>query len=310
MKFLKVLALSLLSFLLFLSLSIFGLVLTLNHTILSADFVVSQLDRLDISALAEEFLSQQSGEGISQEEDYLLWAFLRASDDIIADLEPWIKEQVRTAIYPSYDYLLGESQSLSLVISLEPARESVRDALWQVVLESPPPELAVLPPAELEQKFNESWDEFWDELWGNITEESPFLEFTGSSLSLETPELLEQPRQYISYFQTSYGVLIGFILLLILGIVLINRQVRGATRELGIIFATYGALEYLGIFIIKNLAGTQLSQLNIPPPLQAWLPQLLGGFLTPLEIFSICLLVAGAALIIVSFVYKPRQLSY
>jgi len=59
MKVLKGLALSLLSFLLFLSLSIFGLALTLNLTILNPDFTVSELDRLDIPSLTKDLLSQQ-----------------------------------------------------------------------------------------------------------------------------------------------------------------------------------------------------------------------------------------------------------
>jgi len=408
MNFLKGLAISFLSFLLFLSLTVFGLALTLNNTVLSADFVTSQLDELDISslveeaisqqspeeelpeelktalidaitklepvvkeqvtaaiypiydyllgkspsldladtlydtilipdlivslldeldipALAEEVISQQAGEGVSQEEDYLLWAFLEASDDIIAELEPWIKDQVSAAVYPIYDYLLGESQSLSLVIPLEPVKESIRDALWQVILESPPPELAGLPVAELEQEFNTDWDEFWNELWGNITQESPQFEFTGSSLSLETPaevaeikaeitealaegeEALEQAREYVGYFQTGYGILIGFMILVILGIVLINREVRSTTRILGLTFLTYGVLELVGIFIAKNLAKTQIVLSDMPSSIQVWLPQLFDSALAPLQTLCIVLIVAGVALLVVSFIYKPRQ---
>jgi len=292
MKFLKVLTISLLSLLLFLSLSIFGLVLTLNHTILNPDFIVSEVDELDISSLVKEFLTGE----IPQEEPYLA----EVLDNTIADLEPWIKEQVNAGIYTSYDYLLGKSESLSLVISLEPVKDSLKDNLREAILKSPPPELEGATPAVVELYINEAYQNI-DELL------PPRFEFKESSLGPEVLAQLDQVRQAIGYFQLGYKLLIGLIVLLILGIILINRQVRGATRELGIIFTTYGALEYLGIFIIKNLAGTQLPQINIPPLLQARLPQLLNGLLTPLEIFSICLLGAGVALIIVSLVYKPRQ---
>jgi len=67
MNFLKGLALSLLSLLLFLSLSVFGLALTLNQTVLNPDFIVSEIDRLDISSLAEEFISEE----IAPDEGYL-----------------------------------------------------------------------------------------------------------------------------------------------------------------------------------------------------------------------------------------------
>ena len=292
MKFLKGLALSLLGFLLFLSLSIFGLALTLNYTILNPDFIVSEVDELDISSLVEEFLSEE----IPQEEPYLA----EVLDNTIADLEPWIKEQVNAGIYTSYDYLLGKSESLSLVISLEPVKDNLKDNLRKAILESPPLELEGASPAEIELYLDEAYSEI-DEML------PPRFEFNVSSLDPEVLAQLEQARQYIGYFQLGYKLLIGFILLLILGIILIHRQVKRATREIGIIFLTYGVLEYIAIFVTKYLAGTQLTKLDMPAQLQTLLPQLLSNFLAPLEIFSICLLVVGVALIIVSFIYKPRQ---
>jgi len=138
MKFLKGLALAILGFLLSLSLVVFGFALTLNQTILNPDFAVSQVDRLDIPSLAEEMLSEQ----IPPEQEFLV----EVVNDTIAEQELWIKQQVSAGIYSFYDYIEGRSESLSLVISLEPVKESFRDNLWQAVSESPPPELASLPP--------------------------------------------------------------------------------------------------------------------------------------------------------------------
>ena len=53
MKFLKGLAFFLLTFLLSLSLSVFGLVFMVNSTILNPDFITSELDRLDVSSVVE-----------------------------------------------------------------------------------------------------------------------------------------------------------------------------------------------------------------------------------------------------------------
>ena len=295
MNFIKGLTLSLLSFLLFLSLSVFGFALTLNYTILNPDFVVSELDRLDISSLAGELLSQQ----IPQEGEFMA----EAIDDAIVDLEPWIREQASTVIYSGYDYLMGKSENLSLVISLEPMKESLRDNLREVFLQSLPPELQGLPPAEIERYFDEFYRDFAEEIPSTF-------EFTESSLPPDVLAGLEQAKQSIGYFQLGYKALIGFMLLLILGIILINRQVKGATRALGITFLTYGVLEYAGIFATKYFAGTQLGQLDIPTQLQTWLPQFVGDFLAPLEMFSISLGIAGVILIIVSIAYKPRQTAF
>ena len=121
---------------------------------------------------------------------------------------------------------------------------------------------------------------------------------------------LEQGRQVISYFQLGYKLLIGLILLLILGIVLINRQVKGVTRRIGSTFLSCGVPWYAGILVAKYFAETQLAQLDVPSYLQGWLSQLLDNFLAPLEMFSLGLLISGVVLIVVSFVYKPREPSY
>jgi len=300
MKFLKGLALAVLGFLLFLSLSVFGLVLTLNQTILNPGFVASQVDKLDIPSLAEDILSEEIP---PEAEEFMDEIMTEVANDTVADLEPWIKQQVSASIYSFYDYLEGRSESLSLAISLEPVKESFRDNLWKAVSESPPPELAGLPPAEIEQALNEFWSEFSEQIPSTF-------EFDEALLGPEVMAQLEQARQIVGYIHLTYNVLIGLILLLILGIVLINREVKGATRKIGITFLSCGIPWFVGIFIAKHFAGTQLTQLEMPVYLQTWMPQFLNDLLAPLVMFSIGLLIAGVALLVVSFVYKRRQTEF
>jgi len=292
MTFLKGLALTLLRFLLFLSLSIFGVALMLNLTILNPHFAISELNKLDIPSIAKDFLGQQ----IPQDEPYVT----EIIDNTITDLEPWIREQARDSIYSSYDYFLGRSESLNLEISLERPRDSLKDNIREAILLSPPSELAEAPTALIELYISEA-QQYVDEVI------PPTFEFNENSLSPGVLSQLIEVKKAIGYVQLTYKVLIALIVLLILGIVLLKRKVRGATRELGIIFITYGAIEYLGIVIAKHLIGTQLLQFSALPSLQTWLPQLIKDLFVPLEIFSLSFLVAGIALIVVSFVYKPRQ---
>ena len=112
MKILKGLAIGLLSFLLFLSLSIFGWVFTLNSTILNPDFITSQLDKLDVSSLAEEFISEQA-----DEEDFLE-ELESGLIDTITKLEAPVKEQLGAAIGETYDYLLGRKETPDLRATL------------------------------------------------------------------------------------------------------------------------------------------------------------------------------------------------
>lgn len=299
MKFLKGFGLFILGSLLSLSLLLFGFALTLNLSVLNPDFVASQLEEIDIPLLFEETFSEQ----VPQEHDYLSEMVAEVANDTIIDLEPWLKQQASAAIYAFYDYIEGESQYLSAEIPLDTVKESLRDNLWQAVLASPPPELSWLPPAEIELAFNQFWSEFSEEIPST-------LELDESLLGAEVMSHFEQAKRYVSYFHIAFYALIGFILLLILGIVLIYREVRGSTRQIGIISLTCGIVSFVGPLIINSIAGSQLAQQGIPTYLQEWLPQLIKDALMPLEIYGIGLMAAGVILIIVSFVYRRRDEYY
>lgn len=293
MNVLKGLALGLLIFLLVLSLPIFGVAFLLNQTILNPGFVSSEINKLNVPLLAEELLREQIPEEDFPEEfgDVLV--------NTITDLEPWIQQQVTDGVYSSYDYLSGKSQTLSVVIPLEPVKESLKDNLEEVILQLLPPELAGASPAQIELFLNELYEQI-DELLPAT------FEFSQASLSPEVSAQLEMARQYIGYFQLGYKFLIGFMLLLIVGIALIDRQIRSTSRKLGIILLPEGVLMLVGVFVVKYLAETQIAQFGIPPYLQEWLPQLVSDFVAPLLMLSIGLLVGGVALLTFSFVYKRQ----
>ncbi len=298
MKFVKGLALSLLSFFLFLSLSILGWAFMLNSTILNPDFIVRELDKLDVYSLASEFLDEQI---LQFEVDARYKPYVtKVLDDTLADLEPWIKEKMNDTIYTGYDYFMRRSQRLHLAISLEPVRDSLKQNLRETVLASPPPELQGLPPGAIELLLNELSRQIDEQI-------PPNLDFDQATLDPETVTTLEQIRQSIGHFQLGYKLLIGFILLLILGITLIIREVRAATRDLGITFLTCGVIIYLGNLAIKYFVQVSLTQLPLPTQLQTLVPQLLSDSLVPLDMYSIGLAAIGILMLIVSFVYKPRQ---
>jgi hypothetical protein len=296
MKFLKGFALFILGSLLFLSLSTFGIAFMLNQTILNPEFIVSQVDKLNITSLAEELLSQQIPAEAEEFEEYVG----EVIGNTIDENEQWMKDQASDAAYVFYDYLEGRSQSLSLTVSLEPVKTSLRNNMWQAFLDSLPPELEGLPQAEIEQYFNDYYQQ--------ISEEIPStFELNEASMPPEVRGMLTQTRQIIDYFNLSYTALIGLILLLILLIIIVNREVRGSTRVIGVNFLTCGALSFIGVFAVEKLFAPLLAQANMPPYLQTWLPQLLNDTLAPLEMYSMVLAGVGIVLLIVSFAYRPRQ---
>ncbi|MBA7614511.1 hypothetical protein ES703_21776 [subsurface metagenome] len=110
MTFFKNLAVSLFSFLLFLSLAIFGLAFTLKSTALNPDFVTSELSRLEVSSLAEEFIYIETPTELPKLNETIY--------ETISSIEPLVKEQLSSAIHSVYDYLLGETQNPDLVLVL------------------------------------------------------------------------------------------------------------------------------------------------------------------------------------------------
>ena len=170
-----------------------------------------------------------------------------------------------------------------------------------------PPELASLPQSEIDAAFNQIYRDIFGQIPSTI-------DISEEMMGPEVMTTLEQVREYVSYIQIAYKALIGFMLLLIGLIVLIHRQVRGSTRQIGITFLVYGIPAYVSIFFIKNYAMGYLTQLtgqqNLPASLQAWLPQLVNDLLAPMQMFSLGLLIGGVVLLVVSFVYKPRVPSF
>jgi len=287
-------AIGFLGFLLFVSLSAFGFGFWANRTVLNPDFVISQLDRLDVPSLAEGMLIEQIPEEMEFMAEYV--------DDVVNDLEPWMREQVSTAVYAGYDYLLGKSESLSLVIDMGPMKQSLRDSAWQAFLASPPPELQGIPPALVEPYFDEYYGEFSEQIPATV-------EINESMIGPEIMARLEQARRYIGYLQLAYRVSIGAMIAIIVGLVFLHREVRGATRSIGVPCLTCGISTYVSTVVIKYFAGRQVAQFGLPAQLQAWLPQFLSDALAPLQMLGIGLMVAGTALLIVSFVYKRHQAS-
>ncbi len=288
------------------------LALTFRNSFLGTDFIVSIVDKLDLAPLAKEFLTNQLAKDIPAEYKKYLNDSL---DGIVLELKPWITEQVKIATDPVLDYLLGKSQTLNIVISLEPAKEIVKNNIKEAFLKSPPPEFAAVPPAELAQYFDQFYQGFSSQIPSSFDINESLI---GTDVPVEIAQglsqaegQLEQARHYIGLFRVAYIALIAFMLLIVAGIILINRQVKAATRGLGTTFLTYGAFEYAGILIARYFE-TKYSRIwlpapEVPPALATWIQQLMNDLIAPLAWLSLGFIIVGIALIVVSFVYKPRQ---
>lgn len=127
MKILKGFTISLVSFLLFLSLATFGIVLTLNNTILNPDFVISEMDKADLYTVVEEQITEQ----IPSDPDIDKY-LTPAVNDTLTQLKPWVKDQAKQALYTAYDYLKGKTDTLNIVIPTAVIEQALQDNTWKV----------------------------------------------------------------------------------------------------------------------------------------------------------------------------------
>ncbi len=156
MNFLKGLGTFILSFLLFLSLTVFGIAFLLQSTLLNPDFIVDQVDRIDVSDLAHEFTEEMVAEDLPDEALFLQDAVF----DVIDDQEPWLKEQLHYAIYTAYDFFLGETDTLEITIRLDSVKEDLKESIWEALNEQLSTWLPDIIQHELSPYIEENFDEY------------------------------------------------------------------------------------------------------------------------------------------------------
>jgi len=276
-------------FILVIALVTLGIVITINHTILNPDFVISELDKLDTySIIADEVKNQ-----VPREEPYMA----QVVDETLAELEPWLREQTITAVNSGYAYLKGEEE-LNIVIPLEQVKTSLKGNLAQAIRESPPPELEGLPPAQIEA--------FISQACAQIDRQIPQqIEINEALLGPQIVTQLHKAREIIGYIEIGYKALIGLAVLLILIIALIQWwRVKPITRYVGISFTTAGVPSLVAAIVARHF-DFQAIPFDIPPEVAAKLRQLISDCAYPLQIYSVGILIVGIGLIVLSVKLKP-----
>lgn len=358
MKFLKGLVTGILSFILFLSLTVFSIAFVLHGTVLSPDFVSSQVDKIEISKIARDIAEEQIGKELPQGATFLK----DVTYEVITKQEPWIKEQLHQAIDTGYDFFLGKSNKLIITVSLVDLKKNLNDSLWQtsedylkkqlagksdteisrylqdIIKQIPddtlPPELAVLPAdvrnAAIEQYLRESAGQksivnfppeityqienvakqYFDKYLADFVKEiHDTYTIDESSIGSNTMDAFFQVRKGIGYFQTYYYWLIVLMIVLAALIFLVNMNIRATARALGVNLCIFGALDLIGVILTMTLSPMQYlsDPLQIPASLNSWIDGLSKDIALVALPLSIGILVVGVALLVVSFIVKPKE---
>jgi branched-subunit amino acid transport protein len=218
-----------------------------------------------------------------------------------------MKQQTNTVIYAGYDYLLGRSESLSITLDLAPAKDTLRENVWEALMVSLPPEAAELSQAELEQLFDEFYAELAEQIPATFTiNETMINEIGPEIMGMKT---LDFGRWIIGWGQLAYRISIGVMIGSIVGLAFLHRRVRGATRSIGIPLLISGISAFVWAIVARRFATAMIAGVELPAQLQTWLPQFMNDLFAPMRTLGIGFMAVGIALLIVSVVYKRGQSS-
>lgn len=283
----------------------------LRSNLLSTDFVAAVIDDIDVTTLIKPLVHDQVSQWVPSEVGFLIPYVNTSVDQTLASEEPTIKELLNNAAAPIADYLSGQKNEFSISIPTQPFIDGLKATLLKDIGESTIPELAQLPTGTVEAVFNQVFDSLSFPASIEINQNMIGADISGNvktALS-QAENSLTQFRTGISNFQFWYIVLIVLIILLCASVFLIYREIKGATRMLGSIFLAYAIVELIFFLLISNIVDAQLGKLlaSTPVQLKQWVGQTMNDFLYPLQMLSIGFLIAGAVLIAVSFVFRPRN---
>ncbi|RJO62697.1 MAG: hypothetical protein C4542_02385 [Dehalococcoidia bacterium] len=285
---------------------------TLKNSILDPRLAISILNDIDFSTVVRDWLLQSlPPEGVVVAGFNInLTPYI---DSIIPVIEPYFKEQLSLLIPKLYDFILGASSALDLSIPISPVLDDIASTLKSAFLASPPPSLAGLPRALLSPAFDIFWAQTVSQMPANIDLNSSEIGLgqpaeIGQALDSAQSSLAEA-RRWVVYYQEGFWALVGLSVLLILFIILVNRNVKTTCRILGGTFMTYGVTEAAGVIISRGLIHNQMASAltGVPPSMQPWLVQLIDSLMNPLLIFAISCAVLGVILFVVSFLYRRTQ---
>jgi hypothetical protein len=287
MKVLKGIALGMTGFFLFIVLPLLGLALALNNTLLNPNFVAKEVRKLDLTSFIQDQVSEQLPA------DYQSYA--PAIEDVLVELKPWLDEQIDMVVKNGYDYLRGNTADLNIAIQMDPVRQSLVNHISTAYVQSPPAGSPQLSPDQVRQDIEAALPA------GSI------LEINSGTLGAEVMDSLDTARQIAGYFHTAYIILIVLAVVFILLIVLILREIRGIGLTLGIIFLVSGILGLVSALVTRNIIRLAAPVDDWPSQIQSWWPGFINGLFSPLNIYSLVLLIAGAGGLVVFFVYRRNQ---
>jgi hypothetical protein len=304
----------------------------LRTNVFNGEFLTYVINGFDISSLLKDTIRQQLAAALPQ-------GIILSSSDIdqlSVVVQPLVKQRLIASADQFADYLLSIRQDFNVNVSITPLMTAgIKPIVKQAFVRQIPSSLFGASQTQIDQAFEIYWANAQGSIPTSYVINSSSLGVTGLRTSIndellslqqsltevrngingaqkDIEQAAQQPRDIIHVFQLAFIGLIVVTLMVIGGIILIHRSVRGASLDLGITLTCYGLLGLVGVIIIKLVVGSISFIRNLIPP---GTPELAGNLIqiviqktsNSLLVFAIIVLVVGIALLVLSFLYKRKQ---
>jgi hypothetical protein len=294
MKFLKGMALGFVGFFLFISLPVSGLCITLYNTILNSDFVIAEINKLNVTEVVRAYVNEQ----LYNQDSF----YASAIDTTLTHEKIWIDQQISQTVSKSYEYLLGNSDILTFNFLLDEVKQNLSANLEKSILSSPPPEYLLLSQPEKDLYLANLKQQIQDTVPSHY-----MVEINQDLIGSDGMELLRQVKAGIQCFKTASIILIIFIALLILITAVILRKLWEIWRVLGIILILDGVFGGIFYFMFKLGMPYLIHTADLPVQVNSWFTVLINDFISPFGIFNLIILLVGGICLSVSFIIKDRR---
>ncbi len=269
-------------------LSLLGLAITLNLTVLNPDFVVAELRQLDIySQLARQLESFLQGQGISGGD----------GGAALSGIEPELEQEVENVVRRLYGSV--DKGEIGTAIYLGGIKEIMKEYAASAMSLSPEPQGALT--GDMEAVISRIYSEI-----DSIMPETILL--NGSVLGSGAIAPLNLISQLPAYLGTAQRVLIILAVVLVLLICLVHWwQPKAIAQALGVVFITVG-VGCVVISLFGSLGDVLLGFFPVPSgaysQLQSSLLHLFKDILMPMRMYGFGFAGAGICLIIVSLLWS------
>ncbi len=129
MKVAQGLATAIICLLLFICLSVFGVGLIIDATVLNESFMTGQVQKIDLAEVTRDVIEREDLLDLPPEVEFARPYVY----EVIDDYEPWLQEQAENIIQVAYGYLKGDRESFYIVIPVSQVKATIKPKLWEEV---------------------------------------------------------------------------------------------------------------------------------------------------------------------------------